>query len=513
MTSISPTNASLLSLDYASSAWDEPASEAPPLLEEASATEGLTFVEFPPEPLKLEYSKAGHSSLSRDLRPFIVKERREIRGDLTSDLANMSRRAARAASGVTHEAASPGLRLAPEHGPSLTVLTQRHHHWPILEGMQRVQEEIVTDPTGSKVVLDIDRIETEHPDKCYLYYAMSLKNFTSILFTSALFSAALDEGDKITERPPFIRLPEPVGPKTVQEFLRANPPDRTMGLYDHNPAIRKELVAVNPLLFSNVNNGGECTWDYYIEDANVVNRPPDEFFKMVFDRYGLVPDPQKRAAYIDELIILHNNLRQCAYDYLSAMRSKDTEDVDGLKFHSEEARIKNGSRAVIFQYEVSEDLVHQICYPAIAYGHQNVLFSSFTETVRNQCDEVFPDRSSQKEKRYLENDRLSLQGRMLAQSTMVPDHNIQTHTHGYGRFFGIPGTDTELAPSEPDAASDKPREWSLDECQRLARQANAAENSFECLELIVRKEMLLERAKRVFAAAIAESAAHPQKRV
>lgn len=459
-----------------------------------------------PQPTLSTPTKAGHSVLSLDYSPPTGEQTLRIRGDLHNDLANMSRRAARAASTSIPTSAASRLVLLPEHGPSLRVLTQRHQDGFIKAGMERIQKEILTEPTASKVVLDVDRIETEHPDKCFLYYAMSSRNYISILFTSALFSAALDKGDRIADRPPFIRLPEPIGPKTVQEFLHNNPPGDDP-LYDHEPHVRKELVSVNLTPFSNPNEPGECTWVYYLQNANIVNRKPLEFFQMVFDRYGLAPDPAKREAYIEELAALHHSLQQCAYDYLSAMRSRDTENIDLLQFESDESQIKKGSRAIIFQYEASENIVHEICYPSKAFGIPNNKFSSFPATLRAQCDEVFPDGSSDTEKAQIENDRLSLQGRLLAQSTMVPEHNIQTYTHGYGRFFGIPGSDDELVPSETGAPSGRPREWSIHDCRRLASQANAAENSFECLELIVRKEMLLERAKRVFAAAIAESGA------
>ncbi len=427
-----------------------------------------------------------------------------IRGDLSNDLANMSRRAASAASSTTQNTAGARFSLLPEHGPSLTVLTQRHHHLAISQGMERIQEMILEDPSAGKLVLDVDRIETQNPEKCFLYYSMGLNNYVSILFTSALFSSVLDESDKFAERPPFMRLPEPVGPKTAREFLHNNPPNGDP-LYDHNPHVRKELVAVAPFLFSNPHDAGECPWIFYMLNSNIINRSPAEFFKMIFDRYDLASDPLKREAYISELAALHKGLRQCAYDYLSAMRSRDSRDIDHLEFETQDSLIREGARAVVFQFEVEEDLLPEVCYPSKEYGLPNEKLSSIPETVRAQCREVFPEDSTPEKNKELEGDRLSLQGRLLAQSTMVPDHNIKAHMHGYGRFFGIPGSDDILDPSETVSEAGKPEEWSLQECHRLARQANAAENTFECLELIARKEFLLARGKSIFKQIVSES--------
>lgn len=432
------------------------------------------------------------------------RQPRRIRGDLHSDLANMSGRAARAASAVATEAAISRLNLMPQQGPSLTVLTQRHHHLAISQGMERIQEMILEDPSACKLVLDVDRIETQNPEKCFLYYSMGLNNYVSTLFTSALFSSVLDEGDRIAERPPFLRLPEPVGPKTTREFLHNNPTDGDP-LYDHNPHVRKELVAVTPFLFSNSHDAGECPWIFYMLNSNVINRSPVEFFTMIFDRYDLASDPAKRKTYIAELSALHKSLRQCAYDYLSAMRSKDSRDIDHLDFETEESLIREGPRAVVFQHEVAEDLLPEVCYPSKEYGLPNEKLSSISDTVRAQCRETFPEDSTPDKIKEIECDRLSLQGRLLAQSVMVPDHNIKAHLHGYGRFFGISGSDDVLDPSKITSAADRPEEWSLQGCQRLARQANAAENTFECLELIARKEFLLARAKRIFKQIVSES--------
>lgn len=416
-----------------------------------------------------------------------------IRSGLPSDLANMAKRTAKAVSPIANAGNTP----RPEYGPSMRILTQAHRKRLIEVELEKIKKTILRDPAASKLVCDIDRIEKQYPQACFQYSGMCLRNYTSLLFTSALFSATLDEGDKVYERAAFLRLPEPDGAKTVQAFLKMNPPDENR-CYDLQPHIRKELVSTSPVLFSNPHDPGECTWLYYRGNKNCMIRKSDEFFKMVFDRYGLVPDLDKRKAYIAQLSDLHLSLQRCAAEYLSVMRSEDSSEASGI----------------VFQFGLSEDIVHEVCYTSQEFGIPNPNFDSFSEAIREQCEGSYPAGASKKEIEAIEDDRLRLQGRLLAQSTMVPDHNIQTLVHGYGRFFCQEiGSETrkydmdDRKSSETASAAAAKSTWDMAACQKLARQADEAESSPKCKKLIAKKEEILAKAKRVFAKAIKESPA------
>lgn len=414
-----------------------------------------------------------------------------IRSGLPSDLADMAKRTAKAVSPIAASRSASNT----EYGPSLTVLTQKHHKRLIEVELDKIKKTILSDPAASKLVCDIDRIEKLYPEACFQYSGMCLRNYTSFLFTSALFSATLDEGDKVAERAPFIRLPEPDGAKTTGEFLKINPPIAGR-CYDLQAHIRKELVSTSPVLFSNPHDPGECTWLYYRGNRNCIIRRPDEFFTMVFDRYGLVPNGDKRKAYLAELGDLHIGIQHCAAEYLSAMRSEES-DATG----------------VVFQFPIHKDLAYEVCYTSEAFGIPHPTFSSFEETIGEQCEETYPADADKNEIEAIEDERLRLQGRLLAQSTMVPDHNIQALIHGYGRFFcprlngerrnydldDYKGSDTTAAASNP--------KWDMAACRKLARQADEAENSPKCKELITEKDAILAQAKRIFAKAIQESPA------
>ncbi len=456
-----------------------------------------------------------------------AKGQTEIRSRLPGELANMSRRAAPRTTSLVNTtsttttsasrctAATLGNRPIAAHGPSLTVLTQDHPDIRVRTRIDQIQGEVLEDPTAAKLVMDIDRIETEHPEKCHQYTASSIKNYTSMLFTSALFSSTLDEGDKIAERAPFLRLPEPGGAKTVQEFLRENPPSKEDPFYDEQSHIRKELTSTSPILFSNPHDPGESTWWYYRGNSNCVMRSPADYFEMVFDRYNLLSDPEDgtlRRQKIEELTRLHISLQRCAYEYLCAMRGKEAQEEDLAGIGT--SREPRDSRGVVFQFGIPEDVVHQVCFPAKAYGIPHPSISSFPATVRAQCAGEFPPDSTPGVKGDIENTRMSLQGRLLAQSVMVPGNGIQSYVHGYGRFFN-PEMDSGNRESEsamdPETAATVPS--LVDACKSEAAIANKAENSFECLELIVRKEAILAKAKRIFADAIEKSPAHTKKRV
>jgi len=92
--------------------------------------------------------------------------------------------------------------------------------------------------------------------------------------------------------------------RSVHEFLNEYISDGSIykAGFDHNPDIRKFLLSVNPSLFGNSYNMGECTFHYFINFENIHDTDFSRLILKIFEHFGLSDLFYKNDLLINDLI-------------------------------------------------------------------------------------------------------------------------------------------------------------------------------------------------------------------
>jgi hypothetical protein len=155
---------------------------------------------------------------------------------------------------------------------------------PESKRMEKIQSTVQVwmrrDPMVNLAIREICENEALYPKHCPLYHAMQLETFCLTFVTRQLLISAMGDLDSLPTNAPLVRFPKPEGFRTTTELLEKVPMDEK---YDHIPAVQKELLATNPLIFTNIFTEGESTWVFFTENKSV--KPPDheKFFNMLCD--------------------------------------------------------------------------------------------------------------------------------------------------------------------------------------------------------------------------------------
>jgi len=268
-----------------------------------------------------------------------------------------------------------------------------------------IQSRTQKDPYVAKTVLDVCKIESIHPEYIPLYHAMNITTYIFSLFTRILLKMPYLPNEKFPCSAPIIRFPSPDGPKTIEELFRQYPLRNPTERYDHRKDVQKELLALNPHLFANMEKRGESTWDLYLENESLDPPNSNVFFKMLCAHYKL----SFTQEHIDKLIELQSELVALTIQF----ERLNLEDVRTLK---------SKNRGILLQILVPLAVLDQVAYASRPFGKIN-----------KESDLPLSERCL----RLRSNPRIepNMQIRLLAQSIFVPHHHIKVFTHGCGDFL------------------------------------------------------------------------------
>jgi hypothetical protein len=205
---------------------------------------------------------------------------------------------------------------------------------------------------------------------------------------------------------PFLRFPSVEGSKTTEEFFKQRSSSLDDYLpFDHRPAVRREVFSLNPQMFSNLLNGGESTWDFYLSNLSMWSPKPTALFKALCLHYNLHPTEKE----LETLCQLQSEMDALAQTY----------ECLTIPIELRSERRKN--RGVIIQILVPLKLIDRICWAALPYGEPE----KSTTPLSQRCVQLRTEPCKD----------LSLQVRMLVQNIFVPGHHMKVIVHGYGGFY------------------------------------------------------------------------------
>lgn len=312
-------------------------------------------------------------------------------------------------------------------------------------------DEIEKDPILKGLLHTIFHAESEH-SLAYqpFYHAMSTTVFLFGFSVKMLLQAA--NKDTCNEQTStsfhslhwfrFPQLDDSTFPQTVEDFFSksiTNNKNQTVQVTmdkavcapyhgdhdDHHPDIKKWIMAVNPLLFSNFYSSGESTFELFSQNKSVY--PPDKkgYFNLLCDHFHLLPDPGKRAKYAekyDKLLSSHCELMQESLEKSRPHLRKNSPQKTGeiIPF------MEKGNRdlGVLCQIFVPKPLVDRIVYPCKKYGiPENYRNKKMSAVYKEMCANVN------------NTENLSVQARIMTSPLVCPGNNIKVLTHGHADFF------------------------------------------------------------------------------